>query len=113
MPQSIGPSHASRHRLPHAAPQRRLGPSDEGEEPEIRRLYGDRMRIQKTRAMPQPQWGMMATVLLTIALSLGVGVGLGGGLVAIGIGLGWLSIALGTLIWRDLELAYQTYQTRR
>lgn len=113
MPQSIGQSHASRHRLPHAAPQRFRGPASElGEEEQLRRLYGDRMRIQKTRAIPQPQWRMIAAILLTIALSLGLGIGLGGGLVAVGIGLGWLSIALGAMIWRDLELVYQLIQSR-
>lgn len=112
--QSIGQSHASRQRLPHGAPQRFRGPAlEQGEEEQLRRLYGDRMRIQKTRAIPQPQWGMIGAILLTIALSLGLGLGLGGGLVAVGIGLGWLSVALCAMIWRELELAYQLFMSRR
>ncbi len=106
-----GLSQSPRHQVPrqavrHERPAPGVPDSDEG----VRRMYGDRMRIRKTQAMPQPKWGVIMAVLLGVALALGVGVGLGGGLVAVGIGLGWLSIALVALIWHDLGAAYQVWQ---
>ena len=110
----IGQSQASRHRLPHSAPQRPRPQMDQANEAEqLRRLYGDRMQIQKTRAIAQPQWGMLAGVLFLTVASLGLGIGLGGGLVAIGIGIGWFSIAMGAMVWRDLELVYHMHRKSR
>lgn len=107
-----GLSHAPRHQLPRqASPFERSGAEVPEAEDGVRRMYGDRMQIRKTQAMPQPKWSLIMAVLLGVALSLGIGVGLGGGLVAVGIGLGWLSIALVALIWHDLGVAYQVWQS--
>lgn len=111
MPELIGTSHAPRHQLPRQTPRFERGVAEAPEaEDGLRRMYGDRMQIRKTQAMPQPKWGLLMATLLVVALSLGIGVGLGGALVAVGIGLGWLSIALVALIWHDLGLAYHVWQ---
>ncbi|HEY9899041.1 MAG TPA: hypothetical protein V6D00_07655 [Pantanalinema sp.] len=114
MSNSIGYSQSSRHRLPQPPQPRLRQPvampaADEG----LRRMNADRMQIRKTRAMPQPRWESIVAALLVVALSIGLGVGIGGAPVAIGIGIGWLSIALVALVWNDLGLAYQVWQSRR
>lgn len=107
-----GLSHAPRHQLPRQATRlERPAPGVPEEDEGLRRMYGDRMRIRKTQAMPRPKWGLLMAVLLGVALALGIGVGLGGGLVAVGIGLGWLSIALVALVWHELGAAYQVWQS--
>lgn len=116
MPEMVGFSQPQRHARPQLTPgnpraKREAAPSDSQEA--ARRMYGDRMRIRKTQAMPQPKWGWLVATLLGIALALGIGVALGGGLVAVGIGLGWLSVALVALIWHDLGLAYQVFQAEK